>query len=292
MLAKVQDESGWPILDTPDGERWLQTEMGQEYLRSEVGIAWAHDKEEKRKAAEAKAKAEAEAEAARIKAEEEAEAARLKAMARQLAFAEAWGSGWLARAKYSITKKNAIEEARQDGRVWADGGGGLLKKRKKKAIKETSAAEVMKGYVANAAPELLRADGTPVDEATVSNALVKAANAAAEIVPVDESKSKLTTRKFIKADLQKSLVTALRELHSKRPPPEQVYSFLVDVLEGKPPPEVLAVAKEEDQGVYEYFKTKGVFSLLKPALIAVDKHRPKDPQKYLATFLDTLVTEL
>ena len=63
--------------------------------------------------------------------------------------------------------------------------------------------------------------------------------------------------------LQKSLVTALRELHSKRPPPEQVQEFLVAVLENKTPPEVQPSAKGEDEGVYEYFKTKGVFGLLK-----------------------------
>ena len=84
----------------------------------------------KRKAAEAKAKAEAEAAAAKAKAEAEAEAARLRAMARQLAFAEAWGNGRLARVKYSIVKAEAIAEAKAEGRNWADGGGGLLKKRK------------------------------------------------------------------------------------------------------------------------------------------------------------------
>ena len=62
---------------------------------------------------------------------------------------------------------------------------------------------------------------------------------------------------------QKSLVTALRELHSKRPPPDQVQAFLVAILENKPPPEVQPCAKAEDEGVYEYFKTKGVFGLLK-----------------------------
>ena len=35
------------------------------------------------------------------------------------------------------------------------------------------------------------------------------------------------------------------------------------VLENRPPPEVQASAKAEDEGVYEYFKTKGVFGLLK-----------------------------
>ena len=59
------------------------------------------------------------------------------------------------------------------------------------------------------------------------------------------------------------MVTALRELHSKRPPPAQVQEFLVAVLENRPPPEVQASAIAEDEGVYEYFKTKGVFGLLK-----------------------------
>lgn len=59
------------------------------------------------------------------------------------------------------------------------------------------------------------------------------------------------------------MVTALRELHSKRPEPEKVHDFLVAVLQGQTPPDCPPVAKEEDEGVYEYFKTKGVFSLLK-----------------------------
>ena len=62
---------------------------------------------------------------------------------------------------------------------------------------------------------------------------------------------------------QKSLVTALRELHSKRPPPDQVQTFLVAVLKGEQPPDFQPDAKVEDEGVYEYFKTKGVFGLLK-----------------------------
>lgn len=61
---------------------------------------------------------------------------------------------------------------------------------------------------------------------------------------------------------QKSLVTALRELHMKRPPPDQIQTFLVAVLKGETP-EVQPGAKAEDEGVYEYFKTKGVFGLLK-----------------------------
>ena len=43
-------------------------------------------------------------------------------------------------------------------------------------------------------------------------------------------------------------------------------------------------------GVYEYFKSSGVFALLKPALLAVDKHRPGDAKAYLSTFLGIAVT--
>ena len=43
-------------------------------------------------------------------------------------------------------------------------------------------------------------------------------------------------------------------------------------------------------GVYEYFKSSGVFALLKPALLAVDKHRPDDAKAYLSTFLSIAVT--
>ena len=63
--------------------------------------------------------------------------------------------------------------------------------------------------------------------------------------------------------LQKLLVTALRELHSRRPPPEHVHEFIVAILAEKTPPEFPSVDREEDEGVYEYFKTKGVFGLLK-----------------------------
>jgi hypothetical protein len=51
---------------------------------------------------------------------------------------------------------------------------------------------------------MLGADGTPVDEEKVSNALVRGATRAAEAAPrtSDPAKLKLTTRKFIKADLQ------------------------------------------------------------------------------------------
>ena len=205
MLAKVQDQSGWPILDTPDGERWLKTEMGQEYLRGEVGMAWTADKEEKRKAAEAKAKAEAEAEAARLKAEAEAEAARLKAMAKQLAFADAWGRGRLARFKYSKVKAEAIAEAKEQGHVWKEGGGGLLKKRKKKEKTEASPGAVMAKYATDGAAPVLGVDGKPVDDmAKLGQALSAGATEAAARAPrtSDQAKLKLTTRKFIKADLQ------------------------------------------------------------------------------------------
>ena len=62
---------------------------------------------------------------------------------------------------------------------------------------------------------------------------------------------------------QKDLVSALRQLHSKRPPPDQVQGFLVAVLNGDEPPAVTPVAKGDDEGVYEYFKAHGVFALLK-----------------------------
>ena len=51
---------------------------------------------------------------------------------------------------------------------------------------------------------MIGADGNPVDEEKVSNALMKGATLAAEKAPrtQDQAKLKLTTRKFIKADLQ------------------------------------------------------------------------------------------
>ena len=114
---------------------------------------------------------------------------------------------------------------------------------------------------------------------------------------------------------QKDLVSALRQLHSKRPPPDQVQGFLVAVLNGDEPPAVTPVAKGDDEGVYEYFKAHGVFALLKvrsqhapalrlvkrsspllnvgqPALLSVDKHRPDDAKAYLASFLGACVSNL
>ena len=86
---------------------------------------------------------------------------------------------------------------------------------------------------------------------------------------------------------------AMRQLYSRRPPPDQVQAFLVAVLNGDEPPPVPPVARDsEEEGVYEYFKSNGVFALLKPALLAVDKHRPDDAKAYLSTFLGTAVTAL
>ena len=203
MLAKVSDESGWHHLDTPDGERWMQTDMGKEYLRSDIGKAYLVDKERKRREEEERQRLAAEAEAARIKAEEEAEAARLKAMAKQLSFAEAYGMGWFHRFKYSKVKAQAIAEAKAEGRVWKDGGGGLLKRRKKRASQTEQPSEAMKksgepwqndGGSA--------AGGIPIEK--LGPALEAGATDAARKAPrtTDSAKLKLSTRKFIKGDLQ------------------------------------------------------------------------------------------
>merc|ERR1712072_531534 len=100
-------------------------------------------------------------------------------------------------------------------------------------------------------------------------ALIAGANAAAEKAPqtTDAAKLRLSTRKFIKGDLQRNLVSALKLLHLKRPPPHQVHAFLVAALHGEEPPPIDATHAPQGTDadlVYEYFKSNGVFALLKP----------------------------
>ena len=85
----------------------------------------------------------------------------------------------------------------------ADGGGGLLKKRKKKPKDVQGPSEAMKKYV-----ETLQNDGgsaaggIPIEK--LGPALEAGATDAARKAPrtTDSAKLKLSTRKFIKGDLQ------------------------------------------------------------------------------------------
>jgi hypothetical protein len=140
----------------------------------------------------------------------------------------------------------------------------------------------------------------------------------------DAAKLRLSTRKFIKVrgnqtralrcawwisnsvagfwtqgDLQRNLVVALKLLHTQRPADDEVKDFLVAALQGKKVQQTAYAAsaahKEADddaQGVYQYFATNGVFSLLKPALLSLDKQRPANPTLYLATFLAETIAGL
>jgi hypothetical protein len=58
--------------------------------------------------------------------------------------------------------------------------------------------------------------------------------------------------------------------------------------------ESLAPAEKTDANarIYAYLKDNGAFKLLKPALLAVDRHRPDDAPKYIATFMTTAVESI
>ena len=101
----------------------------------------------------------------------------------------------------------------------------------------------------------------------------------------------MSTRRFIDSQLQGALVKAIKALHQHRPAPAEVQPFLMAVLKGEDPPAV-AQKTDSDARIYDYLKTNGAFALLKPALLAVDRHRPEDPKTYVATFLAAAVTSL
>lgn len=206
--------------------------------------------------------------------------------------AEKRALGYLARRRFAPVKLQAIADGK-----WVPGGGGLLKQREKK--------ERPQGTGANGAPAVdftklaaniaarAPAPGSGITAENLGPALQAGAEAAAMACPrtEDEHKLKMSTRRFIDSQLQGALVAAVKELHQHRPAPNEVQSFLMAVLKGEPPPPV-AEKTDADARIYDYLKTNGAFALLKPALLAVDRHRPEDPKTYVATFLADAVSLL
>ena len=134
-----------------------------------------------------------------------------------------------------------------------------------------------------------------ITAANLGAALGEGAAAAEALCPrttdPNRLKDKMSTRRFIDATLQVSLTKAVKALHRERPSAGQVQNFLLAALRGDPLPSVGAKV-DEDTRIYDYLKTNGAFALLKPALLAVDRQRPADPQLYLATFMATAVEQL
>jgi hypothetical protein len=109
----------------------------------------------------------------------------------------------------------------------------------------------------------------------------------------DESMLKMSTRRFIDSQLQAHLAKAIKLLHKERPGPEELQEFLLQALDGKTPVSTKPPSEElKDARVYDYLKSSGALLLLKPALLAVDRHRPKDPKAFIAEFLSSAVKSL
>ena len=72
--------------------------------------------------------------------------------------------------------------------------------------------------------------------------------------------------------------------------PTDVQVFLAAVLNGEEPPKVHV--PDTEGSIYTYLKDHGIFGLLRPALLCCDRDRPKDPKKYIATFLSGAVDQL
>ena len=145
--------------------------------------------------------------------------------------------------------------------------------------------------------------------ANIGQALGAGAGAAAAAAPkstniyivggFDEDGEKvapMSTRRYIDSKLQVSLVKAVKALHKYRPDTGQMQNFLLKAMDpATTPAELEAIAPatktDENEKIYKYLKGNKAFDLLKPALLAVDKHRPEDPITYMATFMQAAVSE-
>ena len=82
----------------------------------------------------------------------------------------------------------------------------------------------------------------------------------------------------------KDLMEAMKLLQEHRP--TDVHSFLAAVLNDQPIPEHETGPEKAHEGnIYAYIQSFGIFTLLRPALLCCDRDRPKNPKKYIATFL-------
>jgi hypothetical protein len=220
---------------------------------------------------------------------------------------------------WAAKKQKAIDEGQ-----WVAGGGGLLKQRKKKEkveatvnfAKFTAAAETpaekAKAERAQKAFEeqqaayeekvaAAEAEGAPPPPPPVPPVIITAANigaalnqgvadaAAAAPKSTDPAIQAMSTRRYIDSKLQGSLVKAVKALHTYRPAADQLQVFMMKAMQGASAEELKALAPaektDENARIYAYLKDNGAFKLLKPALLAVDKHRPDEPEKYIATFM-------
>ena len=90
------------------------------------------------------------------------------------------------------------------------------------------------------------------------------------------------------------MVVALTALKTHRPAADDMKGFLVAVMENPSKMDFSEFKKADDssEGVYTYLKTSGVFTLLKPAMLALDNHRPDRPREFIAEFLKTMTAHL
>lgn len=219
-------------------------------------------------------------------------------------------------------KQKAIDEGN-----WQAGGGGLLKSRKKKTATESKISFAKFEKMAESPAEKAKAEramrvyeeqlaaaeesGKPpppkpviITSANIGMALGQGAEMAETAAPKskDPKVLSMSTRRYIDSNLQGSLVQAVKALHQYRPAADQLQSFMLTAMQApaKTPEEkaalkerleALAPAEKTDENarIYAYLKDNGAFKLLKPALLAVDKHRPDDAPKYIATFMTTAV---
>ena len=228
-------------------------------------------------------------------------------------------AGWAAKKQAAIA----------DGKWQAGGGGLLKERKKKvkaevaidfskfakvadSPAQQAKQAAAQAQHVAQV--EAAEAAGKPPPKppvfltgANIGQALGAGAGAAAAAAPKStniyiiggfdsdgEKVAPMSTRRYIDSKLQVSLVKAVKALHKYRPDTGQMQNFLLtamdpattlDMLEAIAP----ATKTDENEKIYKYLKGNKAFDLLKPALLAVDKHRPEDPQAYMAAFMQTAV---
>jgi hypothetical protein len=203
--------------------------------------------------------------------------------------AETRALGFIARKRFAPTKLQAIADGK-----WVPGGGGLLKPREKKERAQGSGANGAPAVdFAKLASNVKVPAGSGLTTENLGAALGAGAAAAEAQCPRtdNEDQLKMSTRRFIDSQLQASLVRAVKALHRQRPGPAEVQQFLLAVLQDQDPPAVAEQA-DTDTRIYDYLKSNGAFALLKPALLAVDRHRPQNPALYMATFLGGAVGSL
>lgn len=219
-------------------------------------------------------------------------------LARAQLFGESWARGMVCRQRLGPAKSAAIEAG-----VWSSGGGLLKKRAKRTAAKKSGAANFSK-LAASASrvviPKEAQAAGLTTER--LSLALPKAAEAAAAEHPQTEekraaSKKAQNTRRYIDAEVQAPITACMSKLKSFRPHRSCLKRFITEVMTN-PSMDVdsasPAFTKSDDteSSAYSFLKSHGAFILLKPALLAVDEHRPDDPAKFVASFLATMTAEL